>query len=116
MLRTATKSLGHAVGVRGTRPSQRYTLISPDHCVVDTVAPEVIAGVRGWPTRDIAALQGFREVRAPLNHLALPWGPIGSVGFAAFGSSRYLVVAADSASAAILAGGLSPIASIGRVW
>src|SRR6185437_3324069 len=28
------------------------------------------------------------------------------VGFAAFGSSRYLVVAADSATAAILAGGL----------
>jgi high affinity sulfate transporter 1 len=32
------------------------------------------------------------------------------VGFAAFGSSRYLVVAADSATAAILAGGLSPMA------
>jgi MFS superfamily sulfate permease-like transporter len=32
------------------------------------------------------------------------------VGFAAFGSSRYLVVAADSATAAILAGGLSPLA------
>ena len=29
------------------------------------------------------------------------------VAFAAFGSSRYLVVAADSATAAILAGGLS---------
>jgi len=32
------------------------------------------------------------------------------VAFAAFGSSRYLVVAADSATAAILAGGLSSIA------
>ena len=81
VLRTATKSLGHAVGVRGTGRTQRYSLIAPDHCVVDAVAPEVVAGVRGWPTRDIAALQGFREVRAPLNHLALPWGPIGSVGF-----------------------------------
>jgi high affinity sulfate transporter 1 len=34
------------------------------------------------------------------------------VAFAAFGSSRYLVVAADSATAAILAGGLSPLAPI----
>jgi sulfate permease, SulP family len=34
------------------------------------------------------------------------------VGFAALGSSRYLVVAADSATAAILAGGLSPMAPI----
>src|SRR3984893_12942747 len=32
------------------------------------------------------------------------------VAFAAFGSSRYLVVAADSATAAILAGGLLPMA------
>ena len=34
-------------------------------------------------------------------------------GFAAFGSSRYLVVAADSATAAILAGGLSSMAQPG---
>lgn len=34
------------------------------------------------------------------------------VAFAAFGSSRYLVVAADSATAAILAGGLSDLAPI----
>jgi SulP family sulfate permease len=35
------------------------------------------------------------------------------VGFAAFGSSRYLVVAADSATAAILAGGLAGMAPPG---
>jgi len=35
------------------------------------------------------------------------------VGFAAFGSFRYLVVAADSATAAILAGGLASIAPLG---
>jgi SulP family sulfate permease len=34
------------------------------------------------------------------------------VAFAALGSSRYLVVAADSATAAILAGGLSPMAAV----
>jgi SulP family sulfate permease len=35
------------------------------------------------------------------------------IAFAAFGSSRYLVVAADSATAAILAGGVSVLAPIG---
>src|SRR6201993_2042698 len=35
------------------------------------------------------------------------------VAFAAFGSSRYLVVASDSATAAILAGGLSGLAAAG---
>src|SRR5271157_5952415 len=35
------------------------------------------------------------------------------LAFAVFGSSRYLVVAADSATAAILASGIAPMASIG---
>ena len=35
------------------------------------------------------------------------------VAFAAFGSSRYLVVASDSATAAILAGGLGGVATAG---
>jgi len=35
------------------------------------------------------------------------------VAFAAFGSSRYLVVAADSATAAIVAGGVAPMATAG---
>jgi SulP family sulfate permease len=35
------------------------------------------------------------------------------VAFAAFGSSRYLVVASDSATAAILAGGLAGLAAVG---
>src|SRR5262245_36785896 len=37
------------------------------------------------------------------------------LAFAALGSSRYLVVAADSATAAILAGGLAPLAHAGSV-
>jgi len=37
------------------------------------------------------------------------------VAFAAFGSSRYLVVAADSATAAIVAGGVSPLAAVASV-
>jgi phosphoribosyl-dephospho-CoA transferase len=79
--RTGTSSQGHAVGVRGARRTQRYELIAPQHCVVDRVVPEDVAGVRSWPIRDAAALQALREVRAPLNRLGFPWGPIGSVGF-----------------------------------
>jgi len=46
------------------------------------------------------AITGFYTLFLPL------------LAFATFGSSRYLVVAADSATAAILAGGLSPMAPV----
>src|SRR5580700_9405853 len=46
------------------------------------------------------AITGFYTLLLPL------------LAFATFGSSRYLVVAADSATAAILAGGVSPLAPI----
>jgi SulP family sulfate permease len=54
------------------------------------------ASIAGMP-----AVTGFYTLLLPL------------IGFAAFGSSRYLVVAADSATAAILAGGVSPMAAAG---
>jgi sulfate permease, SulP family len=47
------------------------------------------------------AVTGFYTLLLPL------------LAFATFGSSRYLVVAADSATAAILAGGISPLATQG---
>src|SRR5580658_6077840 len=47
------------------------------------------------------AVTGFYTLLLPL------------LAFAMFGSSRYLVVAADSATAAILAGGVSPLAAAG---
>src|ERR1700729_3953574 len=46
------------------------------------------------------AITGFYTLLLPL------------LAFATFGSSRYLVVAADSATAAILAGGVSPMAPV----
>jgi phosphoribosyl-dephospho-CoA transferase len=79
--RAGTPPHGHLVVVRGADHAQRYLLVAPRACVVDRVAPEDVAGVRAWPTRDVPALQALREVRAPLNQLGLPWGPIGSVGF-----------------------------------
>ncbi len=54
------------------------------------------ASIAGMP-----AVTGFYTLFGPL------------LAFAAFGSSRYLVVAADSATAAILAGGISPMAPAG---
>src|ERR1700722_3738351 len=54
-----------------------------------------------------AKLAGMSVV-AGLYTLLLPL-----IAFAAFGSSRYLVVAADSATAAIVAGGVSPLAAVG---
>jgi SulP family sulfate permease len=54
------------------------------------------ASIAGMP-----AVTGFYTLFGPL------------LAFAAFGSSRYLVVAADSATAAILAGGISPMAPVG---
>ena len=54
------------------------------------------AAIAGMP-----AVTGFYTLLMPL------------LGFAAFGSSRYLVVAADSATAAILAGGISGMAAPG---
>lgn len=53
------------------------------------------ASIAGMP-----AVTGFYTLFLPL------------LAFATFGSSRYLVVAADSATAAILAGGLSPMAPV----
>ena len=53
------------------------------------------ASIAGMP-----AVSGFYTLFLPL------------LAFATFGSSRYLVVAADSATAAILAGGLSPMAPV----
>ena len=54
------------------------------------------ASIAGMP-----AVTGFYTLLLPL------------LGFASFGSSRYLVVAADSATAAILAGGISGMAATG---
>src|SRR5580658_8917009 len=54
------------------------------------------ATIAGMP-----AVSGFYTLFLPL------------LAFATFGSSSYLVVAADSATAAILAGGISPMAPLG---
>lgn len=84
---------------RGLRPLKRAGALR------DALAGVVMAAM------DIPQVLGYSKIAGMpvvtgLYSLLLPL-----VAFAAFGSSRYLVVAADSATAAILAGGLSGTAT-----
>ena len=84
---------------QGIRPLQRATALR------DALAGVVLA------TMDIPQVLGYSKIAGMrvitgLYSLLLPL-----VAFATFGSSRYLVVAADSATAAIFAGGISGIAT-----
>jgi SulP family sulfate permease len=83
----------------GLRPLQRATALR------DALAGAVLAAM------DIPQVLGYSKIAGMpvitgLYSLLLPL-----VAFAAFGSSRYLVVAADSATAAIFAGGVSGMAT-----
>jgi sulfate permease, SulP family len=90
--------------------------------------PRLFAGLRpstrGRAVRDALAGVALAAMNIPqvLGYTKIAGTPIVTglytlllplVAFAAFGSSRYLVVAADSATAAILAGGLLPMAPMG---
>jgi SulP family sulfate permease len=84
---------------RGLRPIKRATALR------DTLAGVALAAM------DIPQVLGYSKIAGMpvitgLYSLLLPL-----VAFAAFGSSRYLVVAADSATAAIFAGGVSGMAA-----
>ena len=84
---------------RGLRPLQRAGAVR------DVLAGVVLAAM------DIPQVLGYTKIAGMpvvtgLYTLLLPL-----VAFAAFGSSRYLVVAADSATAAIFAGGMSGMAT-----
>jgi SulP family sulfate permease len=84
---------------RGLRPLQRAGVVR------DVLAGVVLAAM------DIPQVLGYTKIAGMpvvtgLYTLMLPL-----VAFAAFGSSRYLVVAADSATAAIFAGGMTGVAT-----
>lgn len=83
------------------RPFDRASVVRDATAGVELAAMSVpqslgYASIAGMP-----AVTGFYTLLFPL------------LGFASFGSSRYLVVAADSATAAILAGGISGMATQG---
>jgi high affinity sulfate transporter 1 len=74
--------------------------------VRDSVAGIELAAMSIPQALGYASIAGMPSVTG----LYTLFGPL--LAFAAFGSSRYLVVAADSATAAILAGGISPMAPV----
>jgi MFS superfamily sulfate permease-like transporter len=84
---------------RGLRPLQRAGALR------DALAGIVLAAMDIPQVLGYAKIAGMPVVTG-LYSLLLPL-----VAFAAFGSSRYLVVAADSATAAIFAGGVSGLAT-----
>ncbi|HEY1807867.1 MAG TPA: SulP family inorganic anion transporter [Acidobacteriaceae bacterium] len=88
----------------------------------------VLAGIRPFrrqqALRDVVAGVGLAAMNIPqaLGYARIAGMPVVTglytlllplAAFALFGSSRFLVVAADSATAAVLAGGLTPLASPG---
>ncbi len=86
---------------RGLRPFNRVRALTDSLAGVQLAAlgiPQVLgyATIAGMP-----AVTGLYTLFLPL------------IAFAAFGSSSYLVVAADSATAAILSGGVAPLATPG---
>ena len=79
---------------------------------VDGVVRDVVAGFQ-LAAMNIPQVLGYTKIAGTpivtgFYTLLLP-----PIAFAVFGSSRYLVVAADSATAAILAGGLASLAPLG---
>src|SRR5580692_1050440 len=85
---------------RGMRPFNAARAIRDAVAGIELAAmsiPQALGytSIAGMPT-----VTGFYTLLLPL------------LAFATFGSSRYLVVAADSATAAILAGGVSPMAPV----
>jgi phosphoribosyl-dephospho-CoA transferase len=70
-----------AVGVRGTRRSERYaTEVDPDD-VREVVTPEDLAHVIPPSDRELAVMSTLHTVRPLLDDTGLTWGPTGSVGF-----------------------------------
>src|SRR3974377_2380846 len=83
------------------RPLRRATAIGAALAGVQLAAMNIPQALGYTRIAGTPVVTGFYTLLLPL------------VAFAAFGSSRYLVVAADSATAAILAGGLSSMAPLG---
>jgi high affinity sulfate transporter 1 len=83
------------------RPLDRGGAVRDSVAGVDLAAMNIPQALGYTSIAGTPAVTGFYTLLLPL------------LAFATFGSSRYLVVAADSATAAILAGGVSPLAATG---
>lgn len=86
---------------QGMRPFDRASALRDSVAGVELAALNIPQALGYTSIAGTPAITGFYTLLLPL------------LAFATFGSSRYLVVAADSATAAILAGGVSPLATAG---
>ncbi len=84
----------------GMRPLQRGRALRDAVAGVELAALSIPQALGYTSIAGMPAVTGFYTLLLPL------------LAFATFGSSRYLVVAADSATAAILAGGISDMAPV----
>ncbi len=85
---------------RGIRPITRSRVVQDAIAGVQLAALSIPQALGYTKIAGTPVVTGFYTLLLP------------PLGFAAFGSSRYLVVAADSATAAILAGGLAALAPL----
>ncbi len=85
---------------QGMRPFQRARALRDAVAGVELAALSIPQALGYTSIAGMPAVTGFYTLLLPL------------LSFATFGSSRYLVVAADSATAAILAGGISGMAPL----
>src|SRR5277367_1270791 len=86
---------------RGMRPFQANRAVRDGGAGIELAALSIPQSLGYTSIAGMPAVTGFYTLLLPL------------LAFATFGSSRYLVVAADSATAAILAGGISGMAAPG---
>jgi len=86
---------------RGMRPVTAAGSVRDSVAGVELAAMSIPQALGYATIAGMPAVSGFHTLFLPL------------LAFATFGSSRFLVVAADSATAAILAGGISPMAPLG---
>ncbi len=84
---------------RGLRPFDRARALRDALAGIELAALSVPQALGYTSIAGMPAVTGFYTLLLPL------------LAFATFGSSRYLVVSADSATAAILAGGISSMAT-----
>ena len=84
----------------GMRPLRRARALQDAVAGIELAALSIPQALGYTSIAGMPAVTGFYTLLLPL------------LAFATFGSSRYLVVAADSATAAILAGGISDMAPI----
>src|ERR1700678_439412 len=98
--RSITVRLGWPRLFQGLRPFERARAMRDAVAGIELAALSIPQALGYTSIAGMPAVTGFYTLLLPL------------LAFATFGSSRYLVVAADSATAAILAGGVSGMAPL----